>query len=151
VVLTCESAAAYSLDLRQSAVVTRYDDLGRRLDAAIPAGAVLVGPERFWWPLRVHHYLALGNLAAQWEVAAQGGRAVPAFQELIGRSQADYLILNLTVPTDPIPSPAALKEQFWAFVNECSTVVDDWTDDNYGRVQIYRIRKTPTRVLHCGP
>jgi hypothetical protein len=70
---------AYQFDALEATRVSPCLDLGRRLDAALPAGAAVLGPERWWWALHQHRYVSARSMWFQWVSIAANGQQPAVF------------------------------------------------------------------------
>jgi hypothetical protein len=61
--------------LTHSRNATNYPALGQQIESVLPSDTVILGPDRWWPPLKDRRYLALNNLWAQWKTAAADGRS----------------------------------------------------------------------------
>jgi hypothetical protein len=148
-VIVREGERAYRVDLAQSAVASHYLDVGRRIEAPMTPGTHVLGPERWWWALHDHPYLSVGSLLLQWVDAEKRSHHVPQFDDWVQRDRTDFVIVTVNVRANLLDSPDALKRQFRAFLDTCTTRVVDWTDPNYGWIEVYRVTKTALGVPVC--
>jgi hypothetical protein len=148
-VIVLEGERAYRVDLAQSAVASHYLDVGRRIEAPMTPGAHVLGPERWWWALHDHPYLSIGSLLLQWQAAEKRSHHVPQFDAWVQRDRTDFVIVTVNVRSDLLGSPDALQRQFRTFLATCTTRVVNWTDRNYGWIEVYRVTKTVLGVPVC--
>ena len=146
-IIAVEGGVAYQADGIRAEQTSSYLDLGNRMERSLPSGARVLGPERWWWPLHDHPYLALRNLWRQWEVAAAAGEQTPRFQDWVTRADSDFVVVNEDVRQDLSVYPQALQDQVWAFLGDCSTAWGDWTDPTYGEIELRQV----IRPLPDGP
>jgi hypothetical protein len=132
---------AYDVDRSESAQVTPYASVGRQIEAALPADGVVLGPERWWWAVHTRPYVSLRSLWFQWQ--SQDGAV--SFTDLLKRWQPRSVIVNNNVRGDIQAFPAALQEQFWAFIGSCTRLVGGVDDPTYFDVQVYAVR--PDRCI----
>jgi 4-amino-4-deoxy-L-arabinose transferase-like glycosyltransferase len=134
-----ESAHAYQVDWVEASSVTPYAPLGMQIDAAIPPGAAVLGPERWWWALHDHHrYVSLRSIWFQWVAASAAGQS-PHFTEWLVSSQAESIVVNINVRADVRAFPAELQNQFWTFIDRCTTLTADVANANYFETQVYAV------------
>jgi 4-amino-4-deoxy-L-arabinose transferase-like glycosyltransferase len=145
--LAVEGAAAYRRDWDEANRVTPYLALGQQLEAAIPPGALVLGPERWWWALHEHRYVSLRSLWFQWSAVARS-QGTPRFIDWVTRAQPDSVIVNVNVRADVQAFPEVLQTQFWSFVDRCTTLVADLDDATYFDTQIYTVLRPPPET--CG-
>jgi hypothetical protein len=117
-----------------------YLTVGHQIEASITPGARLLGSDRWWWALRSHPYLALNGLWLNWQWQAQRQAQPPQFSELVSETGADYILVNNDVWTNLFTYPQPLREQFRTFLESCTQLVTDWTNETYGRIVIYQLR-----------
>ena len=139
---------AYRLDWDAATRVTPYLAFGQQIRAAIPAGSVVLGPERWWWALHEHRYLSLRSLWFQWSAAAAAAQEPPHFADWVRRAQADRVIVNINVRADVNAFPDALQAQFWDFLERCTTRVADLDDPTYFETEVYALLDPPPEA--CG-
>jgi 4-amino-4-deoxy-L-arabinose transferase-like glycosyltransferase len=142
-----EGAAAYRSDWDEANQATPYLALGQQIEAAIPPGAAVLGPERWWWALHDHRYLSLRSLWFQWSASARRA-GNPKFVDWVTRAQPDSVIVSVNVRADVQAFPEALQAQFWSFVDDCTTLVADLDDATYFDIQVYAVRRPPPET--CG-
>ncbi len=140
-VLMIESVRSYRWDYQAAAAATPYLEVGRQIAAFVPPGKALLGAERWWWALREYPYLALNNLWAQWEAAEEDRPGSVAFAGQVAASGAEFIVVNDNVRGDIAGHSAALQAQFYDFLSDCSVLLADWTDESYGRIEIYQVRQ----------
>jgi hypothetical protein len=51
-----------------------------------------------------------------------------------------YHIVNYNIYGVFDIQPPGLERQFWDYLATCGSLVADWEDDNYSRIEIYRLR-----------
>ena len=144
-----EGLAAYQADRARVVATSGYQELGDRIEASVPPEARVLGPERWWWPLHDHPYLALRNVWRQWELAAAAGERMPQFQAWLARDDAQFVVINDDVRQDITVFPEALQRQFWAFLDTCSVPWADWSDVTYGDIQVRRVASAGPGALTC--
>jgi 4-amino-4-deoxy-L-arabinose transferase-like glycosyltransferase len=127
---------AYRDDRLRAQAVSNYDDVARQLDTAIPAGAGVVGHERWWWGLHERDYLALNVLQLTWEEASE----TPSFASLFDATGAGALIVDDNARSEIGRYPAALQAQIAAFLAERAAPPVVISDPTYGRFEIYILR-----------
>jgi hypothetical protein len=131
---------AYQLSLARAAQVGQYVGVGLEIDRALPPGARVLGPERWWWALHEHPYVSLRNLWFQWTAASASGGG-PEFVDLVTWTQADSLIVNDNVRGDVQDFPEPLQRQFWTFLSTCTTRVTALNDPTYLDIEVYAITR----------
>jgi 4-amino-4-deoxy-L-arabinose transferase-like glycosyltransferase len=136
--MASDSLDAYRVDWLEASQVTPYLVLGEQIRLAVPPGSPVLGPERWWWPLREHRYLALRSLWFQWSAAA-AAHGDPKFIDWVSDAQPDRVIVNVNVRADVRAFPAALQAQFWRFIEDCTTLVTDLDDPTYFSTQVYAV------------
>ncbi len=147
-VVAKDGLAAYQVYLTQASQVSQYLGVGLRLQEALPTGARILGPERWWWALHDHPYASLRSVWWQWWAAA-GPHQDPQFAAWVSSTQADAIIVNDNIRDDVHAFPEALQRQFWAFVSTCTTPVLDLTDASYLRIEVDRITRPPPDLEVC--
>lgn len=115
-----------------------YQSITGRIKTNLLSGSVVLGSERWWPGLVEYEYLALNNLFSQWRVGEANGRS-PNFSEQAQAVSADYLIVNANILGDLAYNPERLQNQFQNYLNACGNLLDDWENQSYGRIQIYRL------------
>ncbi len=148
-IVVLEGVRAYRIDQRQSGEVSKYLDVGRKIERSLVPGARVLGAERWWWALRDHPYLALNNVWAQWGLARQAGSPMPEFAEWVARTGTDFIIINDNVRGEIRRHPDVLQAQFWSFLDKCSALASEWTDGTYGKIEVYRVANTPPDSTIC--
>jgi hypothetical protein len=139
-----EGAIAYQADVTRATQTTNYLDLGERIDRSLPTGARVLGPERWWWPLHDHPYLALRNVWRQWQIAAESPDPTPQFWDWVEADGADFLVLNDDVRQDITVFSSDLQDQFWAVLDACALPWADWADPTYGEIEVrHLVRPCP--------
>jgi hypothetical protein len=147
VIVAVEGATAYQADATRATQTTSYLDLGERIERSLPTGARVLGPERWWWPLHDHPYLALRNLWRQWQVVASSADQTPHFWDWVEANGADFLVLNDDVRQDIMVFSSDLQDQFWELLDACGVPWADWTDPTYGEIEVrYLVRPCPAAV-----
>ena len=141
VALAADSFTAYRAELAAADAVTPYLTYGRRIDAFLEPGAAVLGPERWWWALHEHPYTSLRNLWFQWAAGANAS-GTPRFADSVVQSGADTMIVNNNIHADIRAFPEPLQQQFWAFMDRCTTEIANFDDANYRVIEIYRIDPT---------
>jgi hypothetical protein len=148
VIVAVEGATAYQADATRATQTTSYLDLGERIERSLPTGARVLGPERWWWPLHDHPYLALRNLWRQWQVAAASADQTPQFRDWVEADGADFLVLNDDVRQDITTFPDDLQDQFWGLLDACGLPWADWKDPTYGEIEVrHLVRPCPAAVV----
>lgn len=148
--LLSESIHAFGVDWTQAGSVTPYRPLGEQLDAALPPDSVVLGPERWWWALHGHPYLSLRSIWFQWTLLERDGDA-PEFADLVLRSRPHSIIVNINVREDLKAFPPLLQNQFWEFMDSCTTQVLDIPNPNYFEIEIYEVVTRPPPGECAGP
>ena len=143
-----EGGLAYWIDRSQARQVSAYEEVGAQIEASLPEGARILGTDRWWWPLRTHSYLAFINLVGQWLDAEEKGVPVE-FSRLINRYTIHIILVNDNVRGEITRYPEALQSQFWAFIENCTIPLKDWTDKTYGRLEVYKVAEMPAK--NCVP
>lgn len=115
-----------------------YQSITGRIKTNLLPGSVVLGSERWWPGLVEYEYLALNNLFIQWRVGEADGRS-PEFSEQARAVSADYLIVNANILGDLAYNPERLQNQFREYLNACGNLLDDWENQSYARIQIYRL------------
>jgi hypothetical protein len=142
VAVGAEGVGAYQLALMQSTQAGHYLEVGQHIETALPASARVLGPERWWWALHAYPYTSVRNLWFQWTAAARSGES-PNFAEWVIRIQADHVLVNDNVRGDVRAFPERLQQQFWTFIETCTTQVLDLDDPTYLRIEVYAIVTRP--------
>lgn len=138
-----EGVAAYCADWVEASQVTPYLAVAEQIEAAVPPGSRLLGPERWWWPLHDHHYVSLRSVWFQWSAAAVAARHEPEFVDWMTRGQPDSVIVNVNARADIHAFPDALQQQFWQFIERCTSLVADLDDPTYFDTQVYEVLRPP--------
>ena len=138
VIVLAEGIAAYGIDRARGNHVTPYADIGQSLHNAVPGDAIIAGPVRWAWPLKSHSYIAMYNLALQWQIRNTRGFATD-FSDLTNEYGVDYLLVSNSVGQMFARSSHALQTQFETFQRECTERVFSYDDDTYGLLEFYRI------------
>ena len=142
--LAADSVAAYKLELSAADEVTPYLSYGQRIESFIEPGAAILGPEAWWWALHDHPYTSLRSLWFQWSATAHETGLDPNFVDLVTRGGAQQLIVNQNVRNDIRAFPQALQQQFWTFMDHCTSELANFDDANYRVIEIYQINQTCT-------
>jgi len=138
-----EGVAAYRVDWVEASQVTPYLTLGQQIEAAVPPGSPVLGPERWWWALHDHRYVSLRSLWFQWSAAAAEARGDPRFIDWVAWAKPDTVIVNVNVRADVQAFPDKLQAQFWRFMERCTTLVADVDDPTYFETQVYEVLRPP--------
>jgi hypothetical protein len=138
-IVAVEGASAYWTDATPATQTSGYMEVGERMEHSLPGDARLLGPERWWWPLHDHPYLALRNVWRQWDLAAAASERTPLFADWVAGAQTDFVVLNEDVRQDLTVFPEALQGQFWSFVDACTDPWADWADPTYGDIQLRHV------------
>ena len=101
----------------------------------------MLGPERWWWAVHDHPYLALRGVWWQWLADRE-----PAFVDGTPWSAADHIIVNDNVRDDLLLFPSTVQQRFWHFISNCTTRVAELDGPTYFGIQIYRV----TRPAGCA-
>jgi hypothetical protein len=136
-----EGGRAYQRDFDASTQVSPYQAVGSQIDEALPPGAGVLGPERYWWALRAHPYLSLRSIWFQWTALAAATRQSPQLTDWFARSGAESLIVNIDISDDVHAFPEALQTEFWSYIDECTTLVAELPNLNYFLTRVYAIRQ----------
>lgn len=136
--LAIDSLAAWQLDFAEASEVSPYLAVGEQIDAALMPGAIVLGPERWWWALHAHAYRSLRAIWFRWAAMQHGGQQ-PNLDELLQGVGAANVIVNNNVRDDVRAFPDELQRQFWTFMERCTTLVDIVDDPTYLRIDIYRV------------
>jgi 4-amino-4-deoxy-L-arabinose transferase-like glycosyltransferase len=120
-----DGVAAYQITLAQADTVSPYDNVAQQLTRALPPGARVFGPERWWWALHTHPYLSLRSVWWQWL-----NNQTPPFLP-------EYVIVNDNVRADIQLFPAPIQQRFWAYLETCTTLVTTIEDPNYFGIDVY--------------
>jgi hypothetical protein len=143
-----EGVAAYRADWVEASQVTPYLAVAEQIEAAIPPGSPVLGPERWWWPLHEHRYVSLRSLWFQWSAAAAAAESEPNFVDWVTRAQPESVIVNVNVRADIHAFPDALQQQFWQFIERCTSLAADVDDTTYFDTQVYAVLRPPPQG--CG-
>lgn len=138
--VVAHGAGFYRQDRRQALNVSDYHALGAAIDATLPAGVKVAGSERWWWPLRAHPYLAMNNLWGQWRIEHDRGKETPPFAALVDANGVDHILLSRSVRGDMSRATEALQRHFWAFVERCTLLQEQWEDPWYGQISLRAVR-----------
>jgi 4-amino-4-deoxy-L-arabinose transferase-like glycosyltransferase len=140
--LVLESAHAFAVDWTQAGNVTPYLPLGEQIDTALSPGGVVLGPERWWWALHGHPYLSLRGIWFRWTVLERDGES-PEFADLALRSRPESIVVNINVREDLKAFPPRLQDQFWKFMDSCTTQMLDIPNPNYFETEVYAVVTPP--------
>jgi 4-amino-4-deoxy-L-arabinose transferase-like glycosyltransferase len=143
-----DSQRAYQLTLAEAALAGQYLGVGIEIDAALPPDGRVLGPERWWWALHQHPYLSLRGVWFQWTAMAASG-ATPRFADWVTRARADSIIVNDNIRGDVRDFPETLQQQFWAFVQTCTTRVTQLDDPTYLQIEVYEITRPSPEPAAC--
>jgi hypothetical protein len=149
IVVANDGVRAYQIYLAQAARASQYVGVGLQLEHALDPGSRILGPERWWWALHDHPYASLRSVWWQWSAQASASQDAQ-FAEWVTSTQADAIIVNDNVRDDIHAFPDVLQQQFWAFVDGCTTPVLDLTDASYLRIEVDRITRPPPAAAVCG-
>jgi hypothetical protein len=138
VVLALESVHAYTVDWTEAATVTPYLPLGALVAEPVPPGALVLGPERWWWALHDRPYVSLRNIWFQWTALAHAGQQ-PEFADWMVRLHPASIIVNINVRDDVLAFPPALQAQFWEYMQRCTTLAADIPNPNYFETEVYAV------------
>jgi hypothetical protein len=140
--LISDSVSVYR-DIRERRdAVTDYTTVAEQIDAAIPAGAAVVGHERWWWGLHERDYRALNVLYFEWERQEQQPDRAASFSDLVDATGATAIVIDDNARSEIGRYPDPLQHQIAAFlVNETAPAIVI-TDPSYGRFEIY-LRRPP--------
>jgi hypothetical protein len=136
--LASEGLSAFGVDRAESRLVTPYLSAGAQIDSALPSVGVVLGPERWWWALHDHPYISLRSLWFQWVASDRLGMH-PEFTDLAARWQPESVVVNNNIRNDLLAFPTTLQDQFWRFIQQCTTQVAEIDDPTYFETQIYRV------------
>lgn len=131
-----EGAGTYGYDRVLAGRVSRYGDLGTRIAARVPTGARVVGPGRWWWPLRSQRYLALHALQQQWRAGDADATRARSFEDLMRAHGIGALLIDDEMLVDLRRYPPGFQTQVQAFLDACTTVVHTWRDRTYGAITL---------------
>jgi hypothetical protein len=140
IALALDSVRAFQAEWQAADEVTAYVAIGKQLAAAIPPGASTLGPERWWWALRDHPYLSLRGIWFEWTALAESGAGVqPRFADWVARARAQAIVVNINVRDDIQAFPEPLQEQFWDFLDRCTTETAAVPSLNYFETDVYLV------------
>jgi hypothetical protein len=100
--------------------VSRYSEVGQRIEASLDPAVPVLGSQRWWWALRNHQYRSLN---VQTDIETLGGA---------------YLILDNDTRGDLTRVPPLLKQQVDGLLNSRAAKVASWRDPTYGLIEIFR-------------
>ncbi len=133
-----EGAAVGVKDARDAPEAPDYAALRRRLDEALPEGAVAIGDNRLWPALRQRPYRSLLLLFYHTNPSISRERATDVFGAM-ARIDADYLLLSpLSREVLRRLSPRDSAD-FGRFLNERTRLVATVEDGAYGPIDVYRV------------
>jgi hypothetical protein len=141
-----EGLAAYRLDWDEASQVTAYVSLGEQIEAAVPPGSPIFGPERWWWALHDHRYVSLRSVWFQWSAAAAEARSEPRFVDWVSWAQPERVIVNINVRADVQAFPDNLQAQFWRFIERCTSQVAVLDDPTYFETEVYEVLRPPPEM-----
>lgn len=133
-----EGLAVAARDIRNAPDAPSYAALDRRLEAALPAGAVVIGDNRLWPALDHGGLRSLLLLFYHTNPVISEGRAtdIPGAFDRIG---AEYLLLSpLGYEILSQLSPEDTRD-FDAFMAERAILVETIEDRAYGPIEVYRL------------
>jgi 4-amino-4-deoxy-L-arabinose transferase-like glycosyltransferase len=142
-ILVREGISAYRTDQQRAQDVSRYLDVGRKIDAYLSSGARVLGSDRWGWVLHDHPFLSAGSLLSQWQNVGLQYRSPIEFANQVAATGIDFFIVNNNVRGELTLFDPALQTQFWSFLATRSLKVADWQDTTYGRIEIYQLKQTP--------
>jgi hypothetical protein len=114
-----------------------YLQVGEQLQAFLPPGASVAGPERWWWALHEQRYRAANNILYQWTEAG-----LPAVA-----GDIDYVIKDETMRGEWWTGSRLPTGAFDLWLAHCGQQVAGWADASYGRLEVYAMVRSPT----CHP
>jgi hypothetical protein len=115
-----------------------YQAITDRIKTNLLPGSVVLGSEHWWPGLGDYEYLALNNLFIQWRLGDDDGRS-PNFSEQARAVSAEYIIVDINTRGNLTLYSEALQNQFQDYLNACANLLDDWENQSYARIQIYRL------------
>ena len=135
-----EGLAVAARDLGDAVDAPDYAAFGRRLDAALPAGASALGDNRLWPALRARDFRSLHLLFYHTNPRISRDRATDVFGAL-ERIDPDYILLSplsRAMLADLSPRDAADFDRFLASRTE---LVGTVADAAYGPIEVYRVKR----------
>jgi hypothetical protein len=137
----------YQTDRMAARSVSDFTLVGASIADALPAGSVVAGAERWWWPFQEHPYLSTQNLLLQWDIEQERTGQLPAFAQTAAAQGVEYLLVNDNVRGDVSRQSTELQVQFWEFLGSCASRQQEWADPTYGLIELYVVeppcRATP--------
>lgn len=130
----------YARDRREASRVSKYQVVGSAIASEVQSEAPVAGSERWWWPLRDHDYLAVRNLALQWQTASVQDDEMASFASLLQENDIRYIVVDVIVRTDIGVDSQLLREQFESFLERCTAVQEEWSDPTYGQISLFVVR-----------
>jgi len=140
IVFAVEGGAVALKDVWEARDAPAYADFGRRLDAALPAGASALGDNRLWPALRGRDYRSLLLLFYHTNPRISRERTTDVFGAL-ERIDPDYLLLSplsRQMLTRLTPADAA---DFDRFLRARADLVATIPDAAYGPIEVYKVRR----------
>lgn len=129
----------YRTDWEQLGQVTRYQSLGRQIEAALPSQAPVLGEPRWSWALHDHPYAGLNAVFLRARAAYVETGQLPHLPQSFGDPPPAYLLTNSTFASPQYDFPPGFRQQFWDWAAACATLAKRWDDRTYGRIDLYRI------------
>ena len=137
VAVVADGVDAYRDDRRLAQTVSDYGEISERVDVVLPAGAGVVGHQRWWWGLHEREYLALNVLQLTWEQQAEESRQPPSFVALFDATGANTLIIDDNARSEISRYPAELRLQIETFLATETVQAAVITDPTYGRFEVH--------------
>ncbi|HSM56921.1 MAG TPA: hypothetical protein VK879_12290 [Candidatus Sulfomarinibacteraceae bacterium] len=138
--IVAEGLVFYQRERARALDAISYAQVGQTLRGEIPAGARLAGAERWWWPLRQHDYLAANSLWLRWDAAQARGGPRPTFAALAEEAGVTHILVNDNVRGDISRRHEQLQQEFWSFLQACTTVQATWQFPTYGEIALHETR-----------
>jgi 4-amino-4-deoxy-L-arabinose transferase-like glycosyltransferase len=135
-----EGLAVAAQDARDAGDAASYADLGRRLEAALPNGASVIGDNRLWPALRKRNLRSLHLLFYYTNPRISRDSATDIFGAF-ERIDADYLLLSplsRQILANLSPRDSA---DFDRYLETRTVQVQTVADSAYGPIEVYRISR----------
>jgi hypothetical protein len=138
IVMIGEGFRGYLFSTRESARVTPYLEVGRRIASFMPEEGPVLGAWRWWWAVGNRSYFAVNGLWWSSQRVSAGGAHLPLREE-VETKRARYLIVDRDFQADLDRTVSAYRSNAVRFIDECSSVVGVINDVTYGRIEVRRV------------
>lgn len=140
VVVAGESIAAHRQEREWSEEIIQYDDAAAQIEALLPAGAIVLGMERWWAGLhRDHDYVALSAITRQLIDPGEGDQP-GQLATMIARYGVSAIVVDDDCRSSVQRLPPPLREQFEALIQNQADHAGTVSLQVYGQVEVYVFR-----------